>query len=323
MIRSYASKENKLVEIDGGLDKVGDVIWFDLHNPTDEEEDALELRLGINIPTREEMDEIEVSSRLYNENGTTFMTVILPASSGDERVEMQPVTFVLSGKHLITIRYHDPRSFQTFPARAARGVLACNSSEEVQIALLEAVVDRLADILEIAGRGIDEISHTIFSGQSDRQNRNTKLQDTIEAIGRKGDFISNIRDSLVTFDRLSGFLAHASQQRKSGKEIRERVKTLARDIHSLSDHASFLNQKVTFLLDATLGLISIEQNAIIKIFSVAAVVFLPPTLIASIYGMNFIHMPELTWLYGYPFAIGLMVLCAILPYLFFKRQGWL
>lgn len=101
------------------------------------------------------------------------------------------------------------------------------------------------------------------------------------------------------------------------------VKTLARDIRSLSDHASFLSQKITFLLEATLGMINIEQNAIIKIFSVAAVVFLPPTLIASMYGMNFKHMPELEWLVGYPFALVLMVLSAILPYMFFKSRGWL
>ncbi|MCB1637083.1 MAG: magnesium transporter CorA, partial [Xanthomonadales bacterium] len=141
--------------------------------------------------------------------------------------------------------------------------------------------------------------------------------------GLKGDLTSNIRDSLVTLDRLVGFLAQGTLQRNSSKDTRERVKTLARDIHSLADHAGFLSQKITFLLDGTLGMINIEQNAIIKIFSVAAVVFLPPTLIASIYGMNFEHMPELEWLVGYPFAIGLMILSAILPYFFFKRKGWL
>jgi len=323
MIRSYTNQGNKLVEIDNGLEQVQDVIWYDLFNPTDGEEEALESYLEINIPTREEMDEIEVSSRLFIENGTTFMTVILPASSASEKVEMQPVTFVLSKKHLVTIRYHDPRAFQTFPARAARGISECNTPEEVQLALLEATVDRLADILENVGRSIDEISHTIFRGRTNRKNRNASMQDTIEAIGRKGELTSNIRDSLATFERLTGFLSHASIQRGSSKQNRERVKTLTRDVRSLSDHSGFLNQKVTFLLDATLGMINIEQNAIIKIFSVAAVVFLPPTLIASIYGMNFIHMPELNWLYGYPFAIGLMVLCAILPYLFFKRRGWL
>ena len=323
MIRSFTNDGNRLVEIENGLERAADVIWYDLFNPTDSEESALEKSLGINVPTREEMDEIEISSRLYSENDTTFMTAILPANSADVQVDMQPVTFVLSKTHLVTIRYHDPRAFQTFPGRAAKGVMECSSAEEVQLALLEAIVDRLADILEIGGRAIDEISHTIFRGDANRKNRNASLQNTIEAIGRKGDLTSNIRDSLATFDRLAGFLSQASQQRGSPKRNRDRIKILSRDIHSLSDHAGFLNQKITFLLDATLGLISIEQNAIIKIFSVAAVVFLPPTLIASIYGMNFVHMPELDWLYGYPFAIGLMVLCAILPYLFLKRQGWL
>ena len=131
------------------------------------------------------------------------------------------------------------------------------------------------------------------------------------------------RDSLLTLDRLVGFLGLVAGQRKSLKENRERIKTLTRDVRSLLDHAGFMAQKITFLLDATLGMINIEQNAIIKIFSVVAVVFLPPTLIASIYGMNFDFMPELDWQLGYPLAIALMLGSALAPYLFFKSRGWL
>lgn len=132
-----------------------------------------------------------------------------------------------------------------------------------------------------------------------------------------------MRDSLTSLQRVAGFLTHAATQTKMGKDTRARIKTLARDVLSLADHATFLSQKISFLLDATLGMISIEQNAIIKIFSVAAVIFLPPTLVASIYGMNFELMPELKWAVGYPFAIGLMIVSAILPYLYFRRRGWL
>ena len=191
------------------------------------------------------------------------------------------------------------------------------------IALLEAIVDRLADILERAGRDIDGISRDVFQHKGAKPTKSQDFQKVLEAIGRKGDLTSNIRDSLVTLERLVGFLGQGTMQRKSGKDVRERIKTLARDVRSLADHASFLSQKITFLLDATLGMINIEQNAIIKIFSVAAVVFLPPTLIASIYGMNFQFMPELDEVYGYPMALGLMVLSAILPYVYFKRRGWL
>ncbi len=145
----------------------------------------------------------------------------------------------------------------------------------------------------------------------------------LKAIGRKEDIASSIRDSLISLQRLAGFLAHVSTQTRMSKDIRARIKTLSRDVLSLADHATFLSQKINFLLDATLGMISIEQNAIIKIFSVAAVIFLPPTLVASIYGMNFDIIPELKWELGYPFAIAMMVLSAILPFWYFRRRGWL
>ena len=145
----------------------------------------------------------------------------------------------------------------------------------------------------------------------------------LHRIGSKEDLVSKIQDSLLTLQRLSGFLANVVGKDMAGKDVRARVKTLSRDVISLSDHASFQTQKITFLLDATLGMINIQQNAIIKIVSVAAVVFLPPTLVASVYGMNFDIMPELKWFFGYPFALGLMVVSAVLPFWFFRRKGWL
>lgn len=317
MIRSFRIEGGRL---SGPHEDMTGALWLDLMNPTREEEAMVESLLGLDIPTREEMNEIEISSRLYLEDGGTFMTAILPAHTDGDDPEMEPVSFVLTQDHLVTVRYHEPRAFTSFPPRAERTGLEVLDPESVLVALLEAVVDRLADILERAGRDIDVVSRRIFRPSGDAVRDNQK---TLEEIGRKGDLTSNIRDSLLTLERLTGFLGHATVQRKTSKELRERVKTLSRDIRSLLDHAGFLSQKVTFLLDATLGMINIEQNAIIKIFSVAAVIFLPPTLIASIYGMNFAHMPELDWLLGYPFAIGLMIVSAILPYAYFKRRAWL
>ena len=323
MIRGYISEGGRLRPI-ADLSALPDaLVWIDLMQPTAAEERQLEELLGVDIPTREEMQEIEASSRLYTEEGAAFMTALLPARADDDDPEMFPVTFVLAGARLITVRYHEPRVFVTFPERAGKAALGCETGEGVLIALLEVIVDRIADILEGDGRDIDRISRAIFRRRSKRPTPARDFRNTLEEIGRNGDLTSNIRDSLVTLERLAGFLSQATLQRKSGKDIRERVKTLTRDIRSLEDHASFLSQKITFLLDATLGMISIEQNAIIKIFSVAAVVFLPPTLIASIYGMNFDHMPELDWRLGYPLALGLMIVSAILPYLYFKRRGWL
>jgi magnesium transporter len=297
-------------------------IWVDLQAPTAEEEERLEKALGVNLPTREEMEEIEVSSRLYYEDGAAFMTATLPAQADRDDAHMAPVTFVLTGDCLVTIRYHDPRVFTTFPQRAEKVAMGLKNGEAVLMALLEAVVDRLADVLERAGRDIDLTSRKVFQ-QDEAAPRALDFRAMLQEIGRKGDLTSDIRDSLVTLERLLGFLGQVTNQRKSERDIRERLKTLGRDTRSLADHASFLSQKITFLLDATLGMVNIEQNAIIKIFSVAAVVFLPPTLIASIYGMNFKYMPELDWPFGYPLALALMVASAIMPLKFFKRRGWL
>jgi magnesium transporter len=297
-------------------------VWIDLFEPTDSEEAILEQRLGIDVPTREEMQEIEVSSRLYVEDESAFMTATLPARTDSDDLLMGPVTFVLAGDKLITVRYHEPRAFRTFPQRAEKVSLGCTNGIGVLNALLEATVDRLADILERAEREVDAISHEIFRVEDPSARRERDLNRVLQLIGRKGDLSSNIRDSLLSLARVAGFLAQLLAQRDD-KNSRGRVKTLARDVQSLADHSSFLSQKITFLLDATLGMISIEQSNIIKIFSVATGVFLPPTLIASIYGMNFAYMPELHWRWGYPFAGVLMLLSALLPCWWFRRRGWL
>jgi magnesium transporter len=324
MIRGYETYNGRLRPVDDPLHNLSSVVWVDLVNPSSEEEGLLEGRLGVDIPTREEMEEIEVSSRLYYEEGAAFMTATLPARTDSDDLLMAPVTFVLSSDKLITVRYHEPRAFKTFPQRAEKVNLGCTNAESALIALLETIVDRLADILERAQRDVDAISHAIFDIEvGTRSDETQNLNKVLHEIGRKGDLSSNIRDSLLSLQRLAGFFGQLTTQRRSDKDLRGRVKTLSRDVQSLTDHSSFLSQKITFLLDATLGMINIEQNNIIKIFSIAAGVFLPPTLIASIYGMNFVYMPELKWPFGYPLAFVLMVLSAILPYWYFKRRGWL
>lgn len=298
--------------------------WIDLIAPTREQEIELEKRLGLVLPTREEMEEIEISSRLYEEDGGVFMTAQLPASTEDEHSTMGPVTFVLFGKRLITIRYHDPKSFSVFTARASRTLIAGDSAETIFLGLIETLVERLADIIERAGRNVQPVSKGIFQSGAGRPKEPGQHREFLEIIGRAGDLLSDIRDSLMTLDRAVGFYAqHIVRRNTASEDVRTRLKTITRDLHSIGDHAGFLSSKITLLLDATLGLIEIEQNDIIKIFSVAAVVFLPPTLVASIYGMNFKIMPELEWGGGYPYAIGLMVISALLPYWFFKRKGWL
>ena len=323
MIRGYLTEAGRLRPVDGVPESLEGLVWIDLDNPSRAEEQEIEARLAVDVPTREEMQAIEVSSRLYLADGAAFMTAMLPAEDDGDHPQMAPVTFVLAGGRLITVRYHEPRAFQTFPARAEKVAMGCDTGEAVLVDLLEAVVNRLADILERAGGEIDAISHDVFRHSLAKPTRGQDFQTILIDIGRKGDLTSKIRDSLVTLERLLGFLGQGAIHHDGGTDFAERVGTLSRDTVSLADHASFLAQKVTFLLNATLGMINIEQNAIIKIFSVAAVVFLPPTLIASIYGMNFRYLPELDWLIGYPFAVGLMVVSAVLPFVYFKCRGWL
>ena len=320
MITSYVADNGRLRAVADRPQDLAGIVWIDLLNPTQDEERELEGLLRIDIPTREEMEEIEVSSRLYVEEGAVFMTATLPARADSDNLVMGPITFVLAGNRLITVRYHEPRAFTTFPQRAEKVSLGCTTGEAVLIALLEATVDRLADILERVQRDVEAISHGIFQQDSGVK---PDLNKVLREIGRKGDLGSHLRDSLVSLQRLAGFFGQTAAQQQNDKELRGRVKTLARDVQSLTDHATFLAAKITFLLDATLGMISIEQSNIIKIFSIAAGVFLPPTLIASIYGMNFVHMPELDWTLGYPLAGALMVASALIPWWWFKRRGWL
>ncbi|PWK63886.1 magnesium/cobalt transporter CorA [Aminobacter sp. AP02] len=324
MIKAFVVENDRLRLTDSIEADKDKVVWADLFNPTREEEAMIEQWLGVGVPTREEMEEIEISSRLYVEDGAYFMTATLPSQADSDDPVMSPVTFVLRRNLLVTIRYHEPRAFTTFPMRAEKASTGCTTAETILIGLLEAIVDRLADILERASRGVEAISKDIFNPTATKASkRDRDFQRLLKDIGRKETLTSDIRDALTSLQRLSGFLANAVGQGKNGKDAKAHVKTLSRDVLSLTDHANFLSQKITFLLDATLGMINIEQNGIIKIVSVAAVVFLPPTLVASIYGMNFELMPELKWLFGYPFALGMMVVSAILPYWFFRRRGWL
>jgi magnesium transporter len=298
-------------------------VWIDLLNPTQEEEKKVERALKFNVPTREEQQEIEASSRLYQEDGAYFMTATLLYQPEQGEPRTTPVTFILAGQRLVTVRYAQPRAFTIYVARCNRAETDLKSGTAVLIGLLETIVDRLADFIERIQAEVEGLSHSIFEIKGRAAARQRRFDVMLRAIGREGEITSKARESAHSFGRLLTFLVHAVNERKEVKPLQARVRTAARDVTSLTDHATFLSGKIIFLLDATLGMVSIQQNDIIKIFSVAAVVFLPPTLIASIYGMNFHHMPELDWRFSYPLALLLMVLAAVLPYLYFKRRGWL
>ena len=328
MLRAYVRQDNRLIasDVDATAPEAmaGTAVWYNLTDPTKAEDDFVEQCLGIDIPTRAEMDDIEPSARLYNEDGAEFMTITALVNSETDEPQKTPITFVLRNNQLVTVRYADPRPFRLFEIRALKtNGRSYASGEMVMAGILEAFIDRLAQVLESTGDEIDTISREVFRNKVKNATVKARdLQSLIEQIGRKGDMLTMARESLLTIVRLTSF-HQASGNSKQARDLRQELKILQRDASALSDHASFLSNKINFLLDATLGLINLEQNQIIKIFSVAAVVFLPPTLVASIYGMNYDIMPELHWSYGYPFALGLMILSAIFPYLFFKRKGWL
>jgi len=296
-------------------------VWIDMVSPTVQEDKLVEQFLGIAVPTREEMQEIEVSSRLYVENGARYMTATLMCQSDTATPKTTPVTFILSSHRLATVRYDDPRPFAIVEHKLARTCPPKLSGETVLMDLLDAVVDRSADILERIGAEVDQISHSIFEPED--ESGPPSYNDILKALGRKGDLTSKVRESQVSVGRLLSFLAHEAETMKWVKDARAQLQSMQRDVISLTDHASYLSNKITFLLDAMLGVVNLQQNAIIKIFSVAAVVLMPPTLVASIYGMNFKHMPELDLWFGYPLAIVVMVLAAVLPYVYFKWRKWL
>lgn len=322
MLSVYVPRGGRLERVPielGGL-LPDEAVWVDLVSPTVQENKQVEQFLGIEVPSREEMQEIEVSSRLYTENGVRYMTATVMCRSDTQSPRTTPVTFILSHHRLATVRYDQPRPFEIVTNRLGRSCPVRVAGDNVLFDLLDAVIDRSADILERVGGEVDDLSRMIFEPEDSAP---PAYNEVLKKLGRLGDLTSKVRESLVSIGRVLSFLANESEGLKWSKETRVQLQSMQRDVVSLTDHASYIGNKVTFLLDGMLGVVNLQQNAIIKIFSVAAVVLMPPTLVASIYGMNFRHMPELDWPFGYPMALVLMLLAAIVPYMYFKWRKWL
>jgi magnesium transporter len=325
MLRTYGPACDGEI-IDPAVERIpDDAMWIDLEEPTKEEERLVERCVEVNVPTQAEMAEIEPSSRLYEKNGALYMTVSALRGVEDHLPSTTPIGFVLAGNRLVTIRYATPKPVRTFENHARRDPDLVRDGPTALVRLLDAIVDRLADEIEHVGQAMEDLSKQIFQEQQDQRRipaeRLTKL---LTDIGRNQTLLSKIRYSAVsTLRMLSFFAASNLVHEETRKELRHHVSSLTTDVTSLSEHASFQTDSLQFLLDASLGLISIEQNAAMKLFSWAAVVFLPPTLIAGIFGMNFHYMPELTWHYGYPISLALMFASAVGPYLYFKKRGWI
>ncbi len=310
-------------EPSGGLTAIDPrIAWIDLLEPTPEEEKSVEKALGIDVPTREEMSELEASARLYEENDWLFMTATLVTKLDTDTPQNSQVTFILSKDRLVTNRYADPIPFRRFIAYAETHPATCASPATLLTGLLESIVDRLAESLEKIGINLDGVSTDIFTPQLRKRAGRRDFNRILDRVGSSGDVISKARESLVSLGRLLAFMQQSTVVTLP-QEQRNRCRTISRDVLSLSDHASFLANKVTFLLDATLGMINIEQNNILKIFSVVTVFMLPPSLIAGIFGMNFHQMPMLQRPEGFWITASLMLASMLVPYLYFRVKGWL
>lgn len=306
--------------------------WIDALKPTEEERAALTQALNVDLPSREDMLEIEASSRLYLEDSSAYMTAPVVAQAETETPEANALTLVLTPGVLVTLRYIEPKSIGIFAERLNRNPQLAATNVAALVSLLDTMVDRTADVLEVIAARLERLSADIFDRAwpqetkgpaSDRKRPPAErdLQEVLRGIGKAGDLAGKVRDSLAGLARVVAYVTAV----KPGltNEQKRTLKTVQRDIQSLTEHADFQAQRVSFLLDATLGAINIEQNNIVKTFSIVAVAFMPPTLIASVYGMNFEHMPELSWPFGYPLAIGAMIVSGLLPLAYFKRRGWL
>lgn len=325
MLRAYGPDCDGSV-IDPKVSKIPDhATWIDLEEPTKEEEALVERCIQIGVPTEDEMKEIEPSSRLYEKNGALFMTISALRGVDEEHPSTTPITFVLTGNRLVTVRYASPKPVRNFENHARREPELARDAATVLLRLLDAIIDRLADELEQLAAEIEGISTHVFARDLEaRRIPAARLTALLTRIGRAQNLLAKIRYTAVSTSRMLSFLgASARMHEESQREARHHLTSLTTDVTSLSEHANFLSDNLIFLLDASLGLISIEQNAAMKLFSWAAVVFLPPTLVAGIFGMNFHYMPELDWRWGYPASLALMLASMILPYLYFRRRGWI
>jgi magnesium transporter len=322
MLKFYCNINNVLEivsykEIEDGSHEV---LWIDLFNPTKQDKKILYHLLGINLPDRKKMDEIEISNRFYQKNNNIYIT----GNFFSRNQNIEPITFILTNKTIITLRYDDFSFFEYFFLLEKNNTSKPYSYVRLFIDFLEASISQMADKLEESERLIDKNTQTIFRSHSLEKGNHRKInfKNIIYDIGKNGDLISKTNETLLSTNRILKFFL-SIKSLKFSKDDSRKLKILQNDITPLSDHASFLANKVNFLLDASLGIINVEQNNIIKIVSVAALVFFPPTLIASIYGMNFAVFPELQWSFGYPLALLLMVLSGLLPYSYFKYKEWI
>ncbi len=304
---------------------LGGAIWIDMLSPTPEESERTAAETGLRIPPEADLSEIEASSRLSTHDEAIYLSMPLIAHEGTEHRPI-PAGFVLSRDRLITIRFAPSRIFDRFAEHKSRGGDKHETSTHLLVGILEAIVDQQADALEQVRADLDSISHRIFrrerTARRGQKQEDGLLSEILVTIGQIGDLISFIRDTQLAAGRIVPFV-QAQSAAWLPKDLLPRFDTLRQDIGSLNDFDTHLNDKLQFLLDATLGFINVSQNTVMKVLTVASVVGIPPVLIAGIYGMNFKTMPEYDWAWGYAYGLAMIAGTALIPLIWFRVRGWI
>ncbi len=319
MIKIYALQDGYLTERQSieGIIKFEETVWIDIKEPTEEEETIMLKNFNITLPNIIEIDDIEVSRRLHSEDGIHYLTAYMLSSEEAGYFQSNSVRFILIKSILITVRYVEIDLFN----QVQNIFLPYNpeSGHQVLLALLKSSIYHFADVLEQIGFNIELQTKSILNTKSDA-NIKDDFRAILQHVSRSGDSTSKAREGLISINRL---ITYITQEQTFSIAIKSQISIMAKDISALNDHTFFLSNQINFLLDATLGMINIEQNVAIKVFSIASTMLLPPTLIAGIYGMNFIHhIPGSEWRYGFLFALFLMAVSSYLPYKYFKKRGW-
>jgi magnesium transporter len=295
--------------------------WIDLIDPTPTEISAFEKAFGLRVPTKEELSEIETTSRLRVEHGALYMTAPLILATGDEPWIAAPTGFALSKTILLTVRFVQSTIFDSVGKE-----LNGERSEPalVYVRVLEELVDHVADLLEASSQALDDASHVIFRRDNLRRlSRETSLlRQLLVRTGRTSERMARINYTLVCLDRMAKFTIERGREWVAQDQI-SRLQSVSADIASLEQYAEGLVNRIQLLQDAATGIINVAQNEVMKILTIASVAGIPPVVIAGIYGMNFKNMPELNWVWGYPFALILIALTTLLPLIWFKWKDWI
>lgn len=293
---------------------MSNALWIDAHEPTDEEREELNTFLRAELPESDDVEEIEFSARYFQDNSGIHVHSLFLAPGESGRHSTATVAFILQDKRLITVREGDQADFRLLRMRARAGQVQVSSPQDLLVNMFEQKVENLADALEDIHRKLEGVSHMVL------EDADSELEDAIDQLAKLEDSNGKIRLCLMDTQRSISFM---QRHLRESFELQETAREIKRDVDTLMSHTAFLFDKINFLMDSTQGFINIEQNQIIKTFSIAAVIFLPPTVVASFYGMNFDFMPELQWKFGYLWAVSLMVISGLAPFWYFKSKDWL